>query len=292
MRNVIVQNTSVITIVIGLLLIVMLLSGMLTRPQMWLYPVVRQAVQLKVDYETRHMIVYETEHFRIKYTQVDADMLGLIAEASEAAYLPVTRALGYAPRSKTLILVQPNRNELRKAFGWSGNESAMGVYWGGVIQLLSPHIWLNSGDSVQEFIHSGPMVHEYTHLVFDHMTNGNYPRWFTEGLAQYVEFRVNQYEWQTSSNRLDGKLYTMAELDKNFDELPNQSLAYRQSLAAVRFIAEVYGEDALTKVIASLQAGQSMEQAIQKNVGLTAVTFEQDWQQWAIQNMDKEKGKH
>jgi len=292
MRNVIVQDTSLITIIIGLILIVLLLSGMLTRPQMWVYPLVRQAVQLKVDFETRDMIVHETEHFKIKYTKVDADTIGLIAKASEAAYLPVTHELGYAPQGKTLILVQPNRNELRKAFGWSGNESAMGVYWGGVIQLLSPNIWLSDGESVQEFIHSGPMVHEYTHLVFDHLTNGNYPRWFTEGLAQYVEYRVNGYEWQTPNNRLDGKLYTMAELEKDFDELPNQSLAYRQSLAAVRFIGEVYGEEALRNVIASLQVGQSMKQAIQKNVGLTATDFEQSWQQWAMKNMEKQKEKH
>jgi len=292
MRNIIVQDTSVITIILGVVFIVLLLSGMLPKPQMWVYPFVRQAVQLKVDYETSDMIVHETEHFKIKYTQVDADTVALIAEASEAAYSPVTRELGYAPPGKTLILVQPNRNELRKAFGWSGSESAMGVYWGGVIQLLSPHVWLNDGESVEEFIHSGPMVHEYTHLVFDHLTNGNYPRWFTEGLAQYVEYRVNNYEWHTESNRLDGKLYTMAELEKNFDELPNQSLAYRQSLAAVRFIGEVYGEEALRNVIASLQAGNSMKQAIQKNVGLTAAAFEQGWQKWAMKNMNNQQEKH
>lgn len=285
MKNIIVSDTSTLTVIVGLVIIVLLLSTMPLRPQMLVYPLVRQAMQVKANYETGHMAVYETEHFRIKYTKADADTVGMIAEAAEAAYTPVTSELGYDLQGKTLILVQPNRNELRQAFGWSGNESAMGVYWGGVIQLLSPHAWLNNGESVQEFIHSGPMVHEYTHLVFDHLTNGNYPRWFTEGLAQYIEYRVNDYEWKTATNKLDGKLYTMAELEGNFDNLPDQSLAYRESLAAIRYISEVHGEDKLREIISGLKKGQSLEMAIQRNLGLDYPTFEHAWQQWAVSNM-------
>jgi len=285
MRNITVHDTSIVTVLIGLALIIFLFSSVPLRPQMWIYPLVRQAVQIKVDYETRHMVVHETEHFMIKYTPADADIVDMIAEAAEAAYLPVTQQLRYTPSGKTLLLVQPNKNELRQAFGWSGNESAMGVYWGGVIQLLSPHVWLSGGESVQEFIHSGPMVHEYTHLVFDHITNGNYPRWFTEGLAQYVEYQANHYEWQTATNNLDSTLYTMTQLEGDFDKLPNQSLAYRQSLAAVRYIAQVYGDDKLSEMISGLQAGHSMEAVIQRTLGLNYATFEHSWQQWAVINM-------
>jgi len=285
MRNITTNPANMLIVIGGLFFAAFLLLTMPSRPQMWVYPLVRQVVQMKVDYQTRQMAVTETEHFRIKYTAVDADTIPMIAEAAEAAYTPVTGELGYAPPGKTLILVQPNKNELRQAFGWSGNESAMGVYWGGVIQLLSPHVWLNSGASVQEFIHSGPLVHEYTHLVFDYITNGNYPRWFTEGLAQYLEYRVNHYEWQTRTNQLDGKLYTMAQLNGDFDNLPDQSLAYRESLAAIRYIDEVHGEGKLQDVINGLKKGQSMEKTVQANLGLNNGTFQQAWQQWAVVNM-------
>ncbi|MBP2628719.1 MAG: hypothetical protein H6Q68_3430 [Firmicutes bacterium] len=292
MRNITIHDPSMLTVIIGLVFVALLILTMPLRPRMWVYPLARQAAQIKVNYESRDMSVYETEHFKIKYTQADADTVDMIAEAAEAAYIPVTHELNYAPQSKTLILVQPNKNELRQAFGWSGNESAMGVYWGGSIQLLSPHAWLNNGATVEDFIHSGPMVHEYTHLVFDYLTNGNYPRWFTEGLAQYIEYRVNDYEWQTATNKLDGKLYTMAELDGNFDNLPNQSLAYRQSLAAVRYIAEVYGDDELREIINTLKAGQSMDKAIQKTLGIDYATFAHSWQQWAVIHMNSHTQKH
>jgi len=285
MRTIIIQDTSVLALMIVIIVVVISLFSMPFRAQMWVYPLARQAVQLKEEYETRDMLLYETQHFKIKYMQSDADTVEMIATAAEAAYVPVTQELGYAPSGKALLVVQPNKSQLRKAFGWSGNESAMGVYWGGVIQLLSPHAWLKEGATVDEFIHSGPMVHEYTHLVFDYLTNGNYPRWFTEGLAQSVEFDVNQYEWHTPTNKLDGTLYTMAELDRDFDTLPNQSLAYRQSLAAVRYIREVYGKDKLSAMIVGLQKGQSMEGIISKTLNMDYATFEKASQQWAVANM-------
>lgn len=286
MRKLEINETGSVVLVIGIACMLLLVFAMPARTRQWFYPLVRQAVQIKVNYETSYMAAYETKHFIIKYTPGDADMVNMIGEAAEAAYQPVADILQYEPRSKTLILIHPNKSELRQAFGWSGNESAMGVYWGGTIQLLSPHVWLNGGDSVEEFIHSGPMVHEYTHLVFDYITNGNYPRWFTEGLAQYVEYRVNHYEWVTANNTLDHTMYSMQELDQNFDELPNQSLAYRQSLAAVRYIAEVHGEDKLQGIIRSLKAGDSLEKAIQQNLGMEYSVFETSWQQWAVTHMN------
>lgn len=292
MKNIMIHDTSTLTVLVGLILMVLLVFFVPIRPQMWVYPLVRQATLLKINYETRDMAVYETEHFKIKYTKEDATTIDMIAKAAEAAYDPVTKELQYTPHGKTLLIVQPSKNELRQAFGWSGSESAMGVYWGGAIQLLSPRVWLSGGASVEEFIHSGPMVHEYTHLVFDYLTSGNYPRWFTEGLAQYVEYRVNHYEWQTPTNNLDGTLYTMAELEEDFDQLPNQSLAYRQSLAAVRFIAEVYGEDKLNEMIKALKAGQSMESAIKQTLALDSGAFEQAWQQWAVIHMKRNTKKN
>lgn len=287
MRKLAISETSSFIMILGIVCILILVFIMPARTRQWLYPLVRQAVQVKVNYETSYMASYETKHFIIKYTPVDADMVNMIGQAAEAAYQPVAETLQYEPRGKTLILIHPNKSELRQAFGWSGNESAMGVYWGGTIQLLSPHVWLNDGESVEEFIRSGPMVHEYTHLVFDYITNGNYPRWFTEGLAQYVEYRVNHYEWITNANTLDNTMYSMRELDESFDELPNQSLAYRQSLAAVRYIAEVYGEDKLQEIIKSLKAGDSLERAINKNLGLNYSAFESSWHQWAVSHMNR-----
>lgn len=256
------------------------------RVSMALYPLVRQAAQAKLSYETRHYTVLETEHFAVRYRDDDHEMAQLVAHAAEQAYQPVTAMLGHAPRQKTLLVMYPNRHELRKAFGWSGEESAMGVYWGGVIQVLSPRDWMKAGVSADRFIHSGPMVHEFTHLVFDHLTRGNYPRWFTEGLAQYAEFTINGYEWLTDDNSLSKPLHSLTELEAGFDDIANQSLVYRESFAAVRYIAEVHGDDALRTVTAQLRSGRSMEQAIQSALAMSFSEYDANWQQWAGNEMN------
>ncbi|MDU4961016.1 MAG: peptidase MA family metallohydrolase [Sporomusaceae bacterium] len=251
------------------------------RLSMLFYPLARQAAQSKLDYETRDYSVVATEHFTVRYRDGDHTMAQLVADAAEQAYEPVTAMLGQELNRKTLIVMYPDRGELRKAFGWSGDESAMGVYWGGVIQVLSPRDWMRSGVTAAEFIQSGPMVHEFTHLIFDHQTNGNYPRWFTEGLAQYAEYRINGYEWLTRTNSLSGQLYSIDDLDRRFDELPNQSLAYRQSFAAVRYIAEVHGEDALRSITGQLRDGRSFKQAITVVLAMSYADYDQSWRQWA-----------
>jgi hypothetical protein len=242
-------------------------------------------MQLKINYQTKDMLAKETPHFIIKYTENDADMADMVAKASEAAYDPVTAALNFAPGGKTLILIYPDRQSMKKAYGWAGDASAMGFYWGGVIQVLSPKAWMKNTQSTEEFITTGPIAHEYTHLVLDYMARGNYSRWFTEGLAQYMEYRINGYEWITATNQLTGTLYTMDELTDDFDELPNQALAYRQSLAAVRYIAEVHGEAKLSQVINYLKAGVKVDKAIEKTLGIDYATYEMLVNQWAKANM-------
>lgn len=261
------------------------------RVSMLVYPLARQAAQSKMNYDTRNYAELESPHFIVRYKDNDMQMAQMVADAAERAYQPVIGLLGQTLRSKTLIVMYPDRSELRKAFGWSGDESAMGVYWGGVIQVLSPRDWMKDKLSTDEFIRSGPMVHEFTHLVFDHMTRGNYSRWFTEGLAQYVEYKVNGYEWLTAANSLQGHLYSLQELDAGFDDVPNQSLAYREAFAAVRYIAEVHGEVALQQVMQELSAGQKESQAIQKVLGMTMQEYEQAWQQWAAKNMNTKNDK-
>lgn len=50
-------------------------------------------------------------------------------------------------------------------------------------------------------------------------------RWFTEGLAQRIEYQVSGYLWIEQDSTLRQKLYSLDELEKRFDRLSNQPLA-------------------------------------------------------------------
>jgi hypothetical protein len=251
----------------------------------WLYPLAREVVYLKINYSTRNMLLKETEHFIIKYHPADAQAVDMVALAAEAAYEPVGKIVNYTPSKKPLIIIYKDRASMKKAYGWSGENSAMGFYWGGVIQILSPLAWLNDAASASEFVKKGPMAHEYTHLALDYLLRGNYPRWFTEGVAQYVEYSVNGYEWITKNNSLKENSYSMEELDKRFDELPNQAMAYRQSLAIMRYIIETHGKESFSKMLIDMKNGAKTDKALKGAIGLDYRELEKRVRYWAEKYM-------
>jgi hypothetical protein len=226
----------------------------------------------------------ESEHFIVRYNPQDQAVVQMIIDAAEEVYGPVTASLAFTPAGKATIIVVSGRQEMQTNLGWSGQQSAMGVYWSGLIQVLSPQAWLYGDDLAaqkERFMKNGPVAHEFTHLVVDSAARGNYPRWFTEGIAQYQDYRLNGYEWITPTNKLDQPLYTLEEMERDFDGVENQSLAYRESFAAVRYMYEIYGDEGVRAVLGELNRGKTMRVAVKDVLKMDYTQFFQAWQQWA-----------
>lgn len=286
MRKIIIETPSPLWLICGVLLIY--LSFVWLRapqlPKLWVYPIARDISKAGVLYKTGGLAVQESEHFIVRYSPQDQAVVQMIIDAAEEVYGPVTASLAFTPAGKANIIVVSSRQEMQKSLGWSGQQSAMGVYWSGLIQVLSPQAWLSGDDlSVQKerFMKNGPVAHEFTHLVVDSAARGNYPRWFTEGIAQYQDYRLSGYEWITPTNKLDQPLYTLEELERDFDGVQNQSLAYRESFAAVRYMYEIYGDESVRAVLGELNRGKTMRAAIKDVLKMDYTQFAQAWQQWA-----------
>lgn len=248
------------------------------------YTLLREGLRQKALWSTRTMTSLNGDHFKVRYTLGNEQDAALVLTAAERFYSPIAEKYGYTGQAKIPIIVYNSRAELNRNFGWEANESAMGVYWAGVIRVLSPQVWVDEPDPDryrEEFIQSGPMAHEFTHLVVDYITAGNYTRWFTEGMAQYEEYKLTGFEFDALPATLNQPLYPLAEMNQHFDDLPNQPLAYRQSYLAVCYIAEVYGEDSLKEILKNLAAGKQMEIALEKALGVEMKDFEEDYQNWA-----------
>ncbi|NLG86915.1 MAG: hypothetical protein GX489_06835 [Firmicutes bacterium] len=224
----------------------------------------------------------ESEHFIVKYQPTDENAAAIVLKAAEKAYSIVTQEVDFVPPGKTLVVVHPTAEELNSAFGWSSQESAVGAYWGGAIRVLSPSAWI--GDTSLELVKeifwaAGPMVHEFTHLVLDYKTAGNYPRWFSEGLAQYLELK---HCGTTLSSGFDlhlKQLYSIQELG-NFSQLDDELLAYEQALSIVQYLTDIYGPQIIEQIVNSLAQGQSFPRAL-KTAGIKSpAALEEAWLQW------------
>ncbi|CCO08359.1 peptidase MA family metallohydrolase [Desulforamulus hydrothermalis] len=256
------------------------------------YTVFREGQKQKALWTTRHMATLQSEHFIVRYSKGSEADAQLVLATAERFYQPIAEQYGYTGGSRVPVIVYPSRAELNRQFGWPSNESAMGVYWTGVIRVLSPHLWVSAADPRayrQEFIQSGPMAHEFAHLVVDYVTAGNYTRWFTEGIAQYEEYKLTGFEFQDEQASLEQPFYPLSDMDRQFDTLPNQPLAYRQSYLAVRYVAEVYGEAALKNILHNLAQQHKIDRAFAVVLGVDMATFEQDYQRWARQQAKQGK---
>ncbi|KUO49797.1 MAG: hypothetical protein APF76_00710 [Desulfitibacter sp. BRH_c19] len=249
-------------------------------PKSIAYSFVRETAKKDIEFKTRDWNSLRDKQFFLKYQEQDADKIDLVLDTIKMDFEKVNEILDYSDESKVPIVVYPNSESLGKSFGWDADESAMGVYWAGVIRILSPNEWLDddlSDDKAKEkFRKNGPMVHEYAHLVVDYRTRGNYTRWFTEGIAQLIEKEITGFQFDNVALETDkSDWYDFKHMDRDFDKLPNQSLAYSQSLLMIEWLVDQYGYQGLNTILNNLGTGKTLNQAFQIATGKTLRQFEE-----------------
>ena len=241
------------------------------------YGAFRELARYQALISTREMLSLKGEHFEVRYCPADEPYARLVLETAERFYGPVSEFFSFTPPGPVPVIIHPTRSSLNAAFGWPDGENAVGVYWAGVIRVLSPREWVDSrdeGEVRERFVESGPVAHELAHLAVDYMSRGNVPRWLNEGIAQYVDYRLTGFRF--AQGEPSRPPYGLEEMDRNFDLLEDQVLAYRQSLAAVEYLVEVYGEESLHKILAALGRGEDIDTALRHAVGESLEEFSQN----------------
>jgi len=263
-----VKTISLILIIIAIIILLLVRNS---------HALMRVMVGQEIDLKTMGFNETQTEHFRIRYTPVDEDYINLVADVAEDAYVSVSNVFGQEPNIKTTVVVYPDNQSMASSFGWDKDERAMGVYWAGSIRILSPRVWVSGINIEDQFVKKGPVHHEFAHLMVDEITKGNYNRWWTEGIAQYVEKKITGFEFADPFvNGKELEYYSLDIIEKNFDNL-NQQIAYWESLKAVEYIVNEYGEDSLFSILNKLGDGCSMAQSFKKSLGIDYRTFEQNF---------------
>jgi hypothetical protein len=197
---------------------------------------------------------------------------------AEDVYPKVARIVGYEVPFKILLVLIPDRDNMRKGVGWASAENTMGAYWAGSIRILSPRVWAGTEDPLQIariYRQRGPLAHELTHLLLDYRTDGNYSTWFTEGLAQYVEYKLTGNVWAYPKTDTV-EIYPLAALDEAFDSA-DQLSAYFEAFTLLKYQAKRYGEGSINKIIQLLGRGYSLEEAIPIVTKQNLVQWENDY---------------
>lgn len=129
--------------------------------------------------------------------------------------------------------------------------------------------------------------HEIAHLFFYqsiHTVWANWPPWLDEGLAQYYEFNSQNASLELAARAAKrGNLIPLMDLnvDISFNRDSEEvRLAYAESMSAVTFIFERFGEIAIRKLIEAFREGIDTRDAIHRALGLSWEEFEAEWITW------------
>lgn len=224
------------------------------------FPLYREAARRYFAMNTGDFHSIESKNFNIFYKETDKDCLNMIKHNAEKGLNDVAACFSYVHDGKINLMIYSEPEEMANKIGLSAGAPAMGVYYGGTISILEPSKWIKDKSSIARiFSREGPMVHELIHYVFDHITCGNIPVWFAEGIALYGEYEINGVEW--ASNKVYEDYYSVKELDEEFYRL-DETKGYKQSFLIVKYIGDNMGIEKIIGIAKKLGSGKSMDQAV------------------------------
>ncbi len=139
----------------------------------------------------------ETDHFLVRYDpQLDPALGPAAAEYLEQIYPELCRRLDWQPAQKTLVEFF-NRARNTDGHAWFSARiiglprvHTIGACAGKMVAMTSPAALEN-----QTFNWAQVLRHELVHVINLEQTKFSIPRWFTEGLAVYLEDAPRQYDW-------------------------------------------------------------------------------------------------
>ncbi|EGK10353.1 hypothetical protein HMPREF9374_2474 [Desmospora sp. 8437] len=268
------------------LLFILLLTFLSPQGKMFAQPVLHKGNQVLESWRFRDYQQWSGKNVIVTYHSGFRNQAKLVAQEMDRVLAGFEKEYGFDPGRPVPVFLFPDRTSLQDHFSWDEDQSATGVYFSGAIYLLNPQVWSEEFPSAELeptrwallFHKQGPLYHETAHFYLDRYTGGNYPLWYTEAFAQWVEYRELGYQWVVPANDLSRHpLYEYRELADRFQQLPNQALAYRQSFLWLRWMVEAHGDSSLDRLHHRLSRGIPFDSAWKQVFGSSPGESFEEW---------------
>lgn len=209
---------------------------------------------------------------------------------------------------KVLVLYPAVKAELEKTFGWKvdfrptvmimkeGEIFKRIVHGRHVVAIAVPQNNLIVFDSTKVNTHPFSLEitlkHELCHLLLRHyIKEGNLPKWFNEGVSQWVSGGIAEIIMGGDSKNvlkeatLSKRIISLRELTWKFPVAEKSfRLAYEESKSIVEYIIREFGTSGLVRILNHLRQGDEIEGAVQKGLDISLQELEQRWQDHLIKS--------
>jgi len=131
------------------------------------------------------------------------------------------------------------------------------------------------------------MKHELCHLLLhQHLKGGRIPRWFEEGIAQWVSEGIGEIIMDYQKPRLSeavlaGRIIPLRALSDSFPaDREALTLAYEQSRSIVSYMVERYGLESILNILEAVREGNPWEEAVWGSLGISLLDLEAGWRNY------------
>jgi hypothetical protein len=212
------------------------------------------------------------------HVPADSAIVALLAERAGSFVPPPVASLNL-PADTFDVVVAPNEAAFREMTGGRAPDWGLAVAFPRLRRLVmrSPRI-TGSVDVDPAIVLRHELGHLYLGAALDD-GGERLPRWFNEGFAAVY---ADEWRWvdpyRLAWARATGTLTPLSELHATFPETADPSLAYTQSMAAVRGLARRGGDEALGHMLSRMREGATFDLAMRDTYGLTMDQFYDDWE--------------
>jgi hypothetical protein len=206
----------------------------------------------------------------------DRAIAGALAETA-AGFVPRPVAMLALPPDTFVVVVAPSEAAFAELTGGRAPDWGLAVAFPALRRIVVRSPRLTGQVPVDPAV---VLRHELGHLYLSAATGREdaVPRWFHEGFAAlYAE----EWRWvapaQLAWARVTGQLAPLAALADSFPGPGDPSVAYVQSMAAVRDLRARGGDDGVARLLARIRGGASFDAAMRETYGLTLAQFYAGW---------------
>jgi tetratricopeptide (TPR) repeat protein len=215
----------------------------------------------------------------LRVSRAEAPVLAPYASRlAEQALQLYTQRYHFPLRAPVVLEIEPNHDDLAvRTAGLPGLGGELGVTFGYVVAIDSPAA---RAEGASDW--GSTLWHELAHVFTLESTDFRVPRWLTEGLSVFEEWRsgpikgieVPDYVFVAFAR---GRALPIAQLNRGFThpQYPNQLLvSYMQAGLVCDYIDRTFGAPKLLALLHAFESTSDVSTALQRSLGLSAPQFD------------------
>jgi len=187
---------------------------------------------------------------------------------------------GFQPQQPVTVELYPNHDDFAVRTAGLPGIGLLGVTFGYLVAMDSP-----SGRQAGDFHWGSTLWHEMAHVVTLSVTDHRVPRWLSEGISVFEEWRTGPTPGIAVSPRAldvfrEGKFIGVAQLDEGFIRPAYEDqvqVSYMQSGLTCYFIEQKYGFEKLVALLHEFKKDTNTAAAIEATFKMSPRDFDKEF---------------